>query len=75
MSSLKTPPVLSDDVNYQDWKTDLQVWEQFTELEPKRKGPALYLSLPEKSKVRECVRELTAARIGSEEDSSLYVRS
>ena len=63
-SSLKTPPVLSDDINYQDWRTDLQVWEMLTELTDKKKGPALYLSLDEKR--RECLRELTPARIGGD---------
>ena len=59
-NSIKTPP-LTDDTNYQDWKKDLTIWQQFTELE-KKQGPALYLSLS--GKARECVRELNAADIG-----------
>ena len=63
-SSLKTPPELNDDTNYQDWKTDLEVWEMYTELPAKRKGPAVFLAL--QGAARDCLRELTPARIGSD---------
>ena len=72
-SSLKAPPVLTDDINYADWKCDLQVWEMLTELEDKKKGPALFLTLPQKGKARECLRELTPARIGSDNGFKLIV--
>ena len=63
-SALKNPPVLTDDSNYENWKTDLEVWEMLTDLNNTKKGPALYLSL--QGKARECLRELTPARIGGE---------
>ena len=68
-SALKTPPLLTDDVNYQDWRTDLEVWEMLTELGAKKKGPALYLSL--EGKARDCLRELTPAVIGGDQGFKL----
>ena len=61
---LKDPPTLSDDVDYADWKIDLEIWELYTSLAKNRRGPALYLSL--KGKARDCIRGLTKEQIGAE---------
>ena len=70
-NSIKTPPILTDETNYQDWKADLAIWKLFTDLEKKKQGPALYLSLNEKG--RECVRELKAIEIGAEGGFELII--
>ena len=62
---LKNPPILSDDVEYSDWKADLEIWELYTTLAKSKRGPALYLSL--KGKARECARGLTATQIGADD--------
>ena len=70
-SSQKTPPVLNDDVNYADWKMDVNVWKMFTQLEDDKQGPALYLSL--NGKARDCVRELSLEDIGGENGFQLII--
>ena len=56
MSSIKAPPIFNpdEDDDYESWKNDVEVWQAFTKEEPKRQGPAVYLSL--KGKAREAVR-------------------
>ena len=61
MSYLKTPPAWSDDGNYDDWKKELEMWEEVTELAPEKRGPALYLSLTGNAK--EAVRNMTVAQL------------
>ena len=70
--SPKNPPLLTDDISYTDWKTDLSIWELFTELDKKKRGPALYLSLS--GKARECVRALDPKEIGGEGGFELIVQ-
>ena len=57
-SSLKAPPLFTDEITYGDWKNDLEIWQSFTDLDKKKQGPALYLTLTEKAKT--CIRGLTA---------------
>ena len=64
MSSIKNPPQLTDETNYEDWKNDLRIWQMFTEMEKKRQGPALYLSLTKTQ--QECCRMLDPDAIGTE---------
>ena len=62
--SLKSPPQFDPDAdNYEQFKKDLQIWELFTDLDVKKKGPAVYLPL--NKKVREAVRSLTVDQINS----------
>ena len=60
----KTPPVLSDPEGYSNWRADLEIWEMFTDLEKKKRGPAVFLSLT--GQAREHVRALGAEEIGKE---------
>ena len=55
-TSSKMPPVLRDDVDYNLWKNDIKVWSVFTDLEKKKIGPAIYLSL--EGKARDVVRDV-----------------
>ena len=51
--SYKNPPEMRDDLLYSDWKKELSIWEDFTELAKNKQGPAVYLTL--KGKARETV--------------------
>ena len=62
---LKTPPVLVDEDGYGEWLNDVKIWQLFTDLEKKKQGPALYLTLT--GRARECVRELTPEVIGGDD--------
>ena len=63
MSGIKAPPVFNpdEDDDYASWKNDVEVWQCYTKEEPKRQGPAVYLSL--KGKAREAVRGLSVASL------------
>ncbi len=52
----KPPPPYTEGTSYEVWKNDIQLWAEFTTLEKKRQGTALYLELT--GKVKECVRTL-----------------
>ena len=65
MNNLRTPPILAGEESYLEWKEDLAVWELFTDLEKKKRGPAVYLSLT--GCYRDKVRDLTVEEIGSNE--------
>ena len=56
-SNLKSPPTFkAEGDDYLSWKTDLEVWELYTDLEKKKRGPPVYLQL--EGKARDAVREL-----------------
>ena len=63
--SYKAPPLFDPDTdNYEQFKKDLQIWEILTDLDAKKKGPAVYLALGKKT--REAVRNLTVAEVSAE---------
>ena len=63
--NLKAPPLFNpDEDNYESFKRDLSIWESFTDLADKKKGPAVYLSLSKKA--RESVRDIQVAEISSD---------
>ena len=65
-ANLKAPPTFnpeSDD--YLAWKMDVEVWEIYTELDKKKRGPAVYLQL--QGNAREALRELKIAEIGTDD--------
>lgn len=41
----KMPPRLGDDVNFTEWRSDIDVWLLFTDIDKKKLGPAIYLAL------------------------------
>ncbi|CAF3728347.1 unnamed protein product [Rotaria socialis] len=55
-NSYKSPPSLSEDICYESWKKEIQIWQAFTELSKKKQAPAIFLSMTGKS--REAVLEL-----------------
>ena len=63
-SNIKTPPILRDDSNYTEWKWDLSVWELYTDLEEKKRGPAVILSLDGIAK--EACRSIPPADLGKD---------
>lgn len=44
-SNSKSPPVMRDDLTYEDWKLDVEIWSDFTELEASKHGSAVFLAL------------------------------
>lgn len=50
----KAPPPMQDDLSYADWKKEIAIWRTFTEMDAKRQGAAIFLTLT--GKARETVR-------------------
>ena len=64
-SNLKSSPTFkAEGDDYLSWKTDLEVWELYTDLEKKKRGPAVYLQL--EGKARDAVREFKPEDIGKD---------
>ena len=55
-NDIKAPPALREDVPYENWKKEINIWQRFTTLEKKKQGLAIFLSL--EGKAREAVLEL-----------------
>ena len=36
---------MTDDISYDDWKKEMKIWSEFTELSAEKIGPAVYFSL------------------------------
>ena len=65
-ASYKNPPQMRDGLLYDDWKKELKIWCSFTDLDKKRQGPAVFLTL--KGKARESVlADIESARLQSED--------
>ena len=41
---------MRDSLPYDDWKKELKIWCSFTDLDKKRQGPAIYLTLMGKAR-------------------------
>ena len=65
-SKLKVPPLFNpNEDNYETFKRELEIWDSFTELEKKKRGPAVFLSLDKKTK--QAVSQLKPAEISAED--------
>ena len=47
---MKTPPKLDDESSYENWKRDVKLWTKLTDLDAKKQGIAVYLSLTGQAK-------------------------
>ena len=56
VTSSKAPPLLTDESVYENWKRETEIWQAFTDLAPKKPGPAISLSL--QGKAREAALEI-----------------
>ena len=62
----KAPPAFEEGMDYNDWKLDLELWQEFTSLEKKKHGTALLLEL-KPGKVKDTVRSLGKAVLVAED--------
>ena len=44
-NNYKSPPVIKEGLLYSEWKKELAIWSDFTDLEKKKQGGALFLTL------------------------------
>lgn len=43
--NFKSPPVMRDGLTYKEWKADVEIWSDFTELTVEKQGGAVFLTL------------------------------
>ena len=74
MSNIKSHPIFNPDEHDNDcaWKNDVEVWKPFTKEEPRRQGPAVYLSL--KGRAREAVRGISINDLKKDNDLEEIIR-
>ena len=48
-SNYKSPPVMKDGLSYEDWKSDVEIWSDVTDLDAKKQGGAVFLTLEGKA--------------------------
>ena len=63
-SGYKNSPALKDGDSYEKWLKESAIWQLYTDLDKKKQGPALMLSLT--GKARDCVLELSEDDTGAE---------
>ena len=63
--SSKAPPALSKYKTYDDWIKELNIWVKLTDLEKKKQGPAVSLSLEREA--QDAVLELEEHKITSDD--------
>lgn len=61
----KNPPALDEKKSYEQWKTEIQLWEIVTDLEKSKRGPAIALSMC--GKPREMALEITIEELSGED--------
>ena len=49
-NKVKNPPEMRKDLLYRDWKRELDIWSDFTDLPKTKQGPAVFLSLTGKAR-------------------------
>ena len=60
-TNIKAPPSLSKSSSYNAWLKEIEIWQAFTDLDPNKQGPAIFLSL--EGRAREAVLELQVKQI------------
>ena len=62
---LKTPPVMSEDMSYHEWKSEVELWSQITEVPKKKQGGSLFFTL--QGDARDTIRsKLTNTQIAAD---------
>ena len=64
VTNYKAPPLLKEHANYELWKKEIKLWKTFTDLDAKKQGPAICLSLT--GKAREAALELSVENLNSD---------
>ena len=61
----KAPPSLNKDISYTKWKKELAIWQTFTNLEPKKRAPAIFLTL--EGQARDAVLEMEIEKLNCDD--------
>ena len=69
--SYKNPPSLDKDKVYHQWKNEVTMWDLVTDLDKKKRGLALALSL--QGKPREVALELDPAKLNADDGVTVLI--
>lgn len=61
--NIKAPPALSRCPSYATWLKEVKIWQLYTDIDQKKQGPAIFLTL--EGKAREAILELEPEQIGA----------
>ena len=70
-TNYKNPPILEKDKSYQQWKNEIGFWELVTDLDKKKRGLALALSL--QGKPREVAFEIDPVKLNADDGVKFLV--
>ena len=56
VTNFKAPPLLTDESVYENWKREIEIWQAFTDVAPKKQGSTIFLTL--QGKAREAALEI-----------------
>ena len=63
---LKTPPVMTENMSYHKWKSEVELWSQITEVPGKKQGGSLFFTL--QGDARDTIRsKLSNAEIAADD--------
>ena len=68
----KNPPSLEKEKSYEQWKTEVHLWELVTDLEKKKRGIALALSL--QGKAREVAAEADPEKLNADDGVAFLIK-
>lgn len=69
---IKTPPPMSKDLPYNEWKHEIKVWRSFTNLDKTKLGPALFLSL--QGSARDAAHEVSVEDLSKENGIEILLK-
>ena len=61
-----TPPVLDHIEEIEEWLQELAIWRCVTDIDPKKQGPVVYLSLPDK--IRKSSNDVSVQALNKDDD-------
>ena len=65
------PPVLSDDVEFEEWEREIKIWQLATDVEKSKQGARIYLSL--EGKARENCKSIEIKDLGGENGVAVLI--
>ena len=71
-TNFKAPPSLEKSVSYDAWLKEHSIWQTFTDINAKKQGPAVFLTL--EGKARETVLELDVKEINCDSGAENIIK-
>ena len=66
-----SPPILEQIEEIEEWLREIEIWQCVTDLEEKKQGPVVYLSLPDK--MRKTCNDISVANLNKEKGLKVLI--